>query len=48
MLEQSPVSGVTTSSSAALPQGVRFSTAEIKRRIDEMFDNSAAPVASES
>ncbi|MFX1759360.1 Uncharacterised protein [Rhodococcus gordoniae] len=48
MLEQNPVSGVTISSSATLPQGVRFSTAEIKKRIDEMFDNSAAPVASEN
>ncbi|WP_271037698.1 hypothetical protein [Rhodococcus rhodochrous] len=48
MLEQSPVTGATASPSAALHQGVRFSTAEIKKRIDEMFDNPAAPVPSES
>lgn len=48
MLEQNPVSGATISSSATLPQGVRFSTAEIKKRIDEMFDNASVPVASES
>lgn len=47
MLEQSPVSGATFFPPAALHQGVRFSTAEIKR-IDEMFDNPAAPLPSES
>ncbi|MCD2141778.1 hypothetical protein [Rhodococcus pyridinivorans] len=48
MLEQSPVSGATFFPPAALHQGVRFSTAEIKKRIDEMFDNPAAPLLSES
>ncbi|MGA4689610.1 MULTISPECIES: hypothetical protein [Rhodococcus] len=48
MLEQSPVSGATVFPSAPLHQGVRFSTAEIKKRIDEMFDTSAAPLPSES
>ncbi|WP_241386543.1 hypothetical protein [Rhodococcus sp. CH91] len=48
MLEQSPVTGTTVSVPAALPQGVRFSTAEIKKRIDAMFDDAAMPVPSES
>jgi len=45
MLEQSPAAGSVASSPVAVHQGVRFSTAEIKKRIGEMFDDGAALTA---
>ncbi|MEU5842413.1 hypothetical protein [Rhodococcus sp. NPDC047139] len=42
MFEQSSGAGSPAPVSSTLHQGVRFSTAEIKKRIGEMFDDAPA------